>query len=156
MKKFLANKYLLLLSRLILGFIFIYAGMEKISDPESFARAINNYKLLPFSLINIAALILPWIEVTTGILLIFGIIVKENAFIISALVGIFMITITISLLRGLNIDCGCFGTAGGSKIGIQKLIENFLLILLGIHLVYFGGGEISFSQNPNDQIPNDK
>jgi len=143
MKKFLANKYLLLLSRLILGFIFIYAGMEKISDPESFARTINNYKLLPLFLINISALILPWIEVISGILLLFGITVRENSFITSSLLGIFIIAIAVSLLRGLNIDCGCFGTAGGATIGIQKLFENFLLVLLGIQLVYFGGGAVS-------------
>ncbi|MDO8549961.1 MAG: MauE/DoxX family redox-associated membrane protein [Ignavibacteria bacterium] len=146
MKKFLANKYLLLLSRLILSFIFIYAGMEKITDPEGFARAINNYKLLPFSLINIFALILPWIEVISGILLLFGITVRENSFITSSLLGIFIIAIAVSLLRGLNIDCGCFGTAGVAKVGIQKLLENFLLVLLGIQLVYFGGGTISLSK----------
>jgi len=146
MKKFLTNKYLLLLSRIILGFIFIYAGMEKISAPEEFARVINNYKLLPYSFINIAAIILPWIEVTAGILLIFGISVNENAFIISTLLGIFIIAIAVSLFRGLNIDCGCFGTSGGTKIGIQKLLENFLLVILGIQLIYFGGGKISFNK----------
>ncbi len=119
--------------------------MEKISDPSGFARAINNYKLLPFSLINIAALILPWIEMTTGILLIFGIKVKENAFIISTLLGIFTIAIIISLFRGLNIDCGCFGTLSGTKIGFLKLVENISMLLAGILLVYFGGGSISLN-----------
>jgi putative oxidoreductase len=146
MKKILANKYFLLTFRIIIGFIFLYAGMEKIADPSGFARAINNYKLLPFLLINIAALILPWIEITTGILLIFGIKVKENAFIISSLLGIFTIAIIISLFRGLNIDCGCFGTLSGTKIGLQKLIENILLLLAGILLVYFGGGSIRLAK----------
>ncbi len=119
--------------------------MEKISDPSGFARAINNYKLLPFSLINIAALILPWIEMTTGILLIFGIKVKENASIISTLLGIFTIAIIISLFRGLNIDCGCFGTLSGTKIGFLKLAENISMMLAGILLIYFGGGSISIN-----------
>lgn len=142
MKTVLSNKYLLLVIRLFLGFIFIYAGMEKIADPDGFSRSINNYKLLPFSTINIAALILPWLEVIAGILLIFGVAVKENSFIISSLLGIFIIAIAISLFRGLNIDCGCFGTAGGAKVGAQKLIENTFLVLLGIQLIYFGGGSI--------------
>ena len=146
MKKVLTNKYFLLVCRIIIGFVFLYAGMEKISDPSGFARAINNYKLLPFPLINIAALILPWIEVTAGILLIFGIRVKENAFIISGLLGIFTIAIIVSLFRGLNIDCGCFGTLSGAKIGIEKLIENILMLLAGVLLVYFGGGSISLSK----------
>ena len=146
MKKVLTNKYLLLACRIVIGFIFLYAGMEKISDPSGFARAINNYKLLPFSLTNIAALVLPWIEITTAILMIFGIKVKENAFIISTLLGIFTIAIIISLFRGLNIDCGCFGTLSGTKIGIQKLIENILMLLAGILLAYFGGGSIKLSK----------
>ncbi|OGU27364.1 MAG: hypothetical protein A2057_10440 [Ignavibacteria bacterium GWA2_35_9] len=146
MKKILSNKYLLLVIRIVTGFIFLYAGIEKISDAEGFARTINNYKLLPFSFTNMAALTLPWIEVTTGILLIFGIRVKENAFIISALLGIFIIAISISLLRGLNIDCGCFGTSSGIKIGFLKLFENVLLLLLGIQLIYFGGGSISLQK----------
>jgi uncharacterized membrane protein YphA (DoxX/SURF4 family) len=148
-KKFLSNKYLLLISRLLLGFIFIYAGMEKISDPGSFAVSINNYKLLPLSIINIAALILPWIEVTAGLLLIFGIVIKENAVIITSLLIIFFIAISISLFRGLNIDCGCFGTINASKVGLMKLLENFVLILLGVQLIYFGGGEISLSKENN-------
>ena len=149
MKNILSNKYILLLSRLVIGFIFIYAGMEKISDPNGFARSINNYKLLPLFLINISAIILPWIEVVTGILLIFGISVKENSFIISFLLGIFVLAIAISLIRGLNIDCGCFGTMRGEQVGIQKLGENFLLILLGIQLIIFGSGDLSLSRKIN-------
>lgn len=147
MIKFFNNKYLLLISRLILGFIFLYAGMEKISDPEGFARSINNYKLLPYSAINIMALILPWIEVTAGLLLLFGIAAKENAFILSSLLVIFLIAIGISLFRGLNIDCGCFGTASGAKVGILKLVENILLIIPGLHLMIFGSGDITLSKD---------
>lgn len=143
MKKILANNYLLLLGRLFLGFVFLYAATEKIGDPESFAIAINNYKLLPIFSINLFAIILPWIELIAGLLLIFGIAVKENSSIISALLAVFIIIITISLFRGLDINCGCFGTANGTKIGIQKVIENILLILIGLHLVYYGGGAFS-------------
>ena len=150
MKKILANNYLLLLLRLFLGFVFLYAAVEKISDPESFARAVNNYKLLPLFSINVFATVLPWIELIAGLLLIFGIVVKENSFIISALLAVFIIVIIISLFRGLDINCGCFGTVGGTKIGIQKIIENIFLILIGLHLVYHGGGNFSlqyFTEN---------
>jgi uncharacterized membrane protein YphA (DoxX/SURF4 family) len=143
MIKILSNNYLLLIFRIILGFIFIYAGIEKIIDPEGFARSISNYKLLPFPAVNFFAVILPWIELIAGLLLVLGIAVKENSFIITSLLGIFIIAIIISLFRGLNIDCGCFGTDGGSKIGIQKLIENVLLTISGLILIYFGGGKIS-------------
>jgi putative oxidoreductase len=143
MVKIFSNSYLLLIFRVIVGFVFIYAGVEKIIDPEGFARSINNYRLLPFSAVNFFAIILPWIELVAGLLLILGIAVKENSFIITSLLVIFIIAIVISLFRGLNIDCGCFGTDGGSKVGIQKIIENVLLAIGGLLLIYFGGGKIT-------------
>ena len=151
MKRILSNYTLLFLARLFLGFVFLYAGIEKINDPESFVRAINNYRLLPYPFINFFAIVLPWIELVSGLLLIFGIAVKENTFIVTALLGVFVVVIIIGLFRGLDINCGCFVTAGGSKIGIQKVIENLVLILLGLQLFYFGGGAFSLQKFANSQ-----
>ena len=137
MKNILSNKYLLFFVRIILSVVFIYAGMEKISDPAGFSDSINNYKILPLFTVNFLAIILPWIELIAGVLLLFGIKVKENSFIISVLLSIFIIAIVISLIRGLNIDCGCFGTFSGSKVGIYKLIENSLLLIAGYALMKF-------------------
>lgn len=145
MKQLLSNNYLLFLFRILLGFIFIYAGIEKIIDPEGFAKSISNYRLFPFAFINIFAITLPWIELVSGILLISGVAVKENSFIITVLLGVFVVAIAVSLIRGLNINCGCFGTDGGSQVGLQKIIENILLMIAGIILIYFGGGKISLT-----------
>ena len=122
--------------RIILGFIFIYAGAEKISDPEAFAISISNYRLLPTAAINFFAIILPWIELVAGILLIFGIAVKENSSILFSMLLVFTIAIVISLFRGLSIDCGCFGK--GTQIGLYKLGENTLMIIGTILLMIFG------------------
>lgn len=135
MKWLLSNKYYILISRYILGTVFIYAGAEKISNPDAFAQAILNYKLFPIWIINITAITLPWIELVTGILLLFGMYIRINSGIIFSLLLLFEFAIIISLFRGLNIDCGCFG--GGTKIGITKLLENFLLILISISLILF-------------------
>ncbi|MDP4173359.1 MAG: MauE/DoxX family redox-associated membrane protein [Bacteroidota bacterium] len=137
MKSILTKKYLLLIARLIPGVIFIFAGMEKISDPTSFAKAIYDYKIFPELLINFFALAIPWIEVVSGLLLVFGIWVRENAFILNALLLVFIILILISILRGLNIECGCFGTASGSRVGWRKILENVALLIPGIYLTYF-------------------
>jgi uncharacterized membrane protein YphA (DoxX/SURF4 family) len=137
MKKFIPNKYLLLSFRIILALVFIYAGIEKISNPEDFAQAIANYKLLPISFVNLFALVLPWLELISGILLLFGVAVKENSFIITFLLAIFIIAISVSLFRGLDISCGCFGTKLGTKVGLTKVLENVGLFLLGIILIIF-------------------
>ena len=125
------NKYLQLLLRIILGVVFIFAGIEKIADPASFAVAISNYRILPYELINIPAIAIPWIEICSGILIIYGKWIKENSAIISALLLLFNLLIIIALIRGLDIECGCFGTLDAQKVGFMKLGENFLLLLFG-------------------------
>jgi len=122
-----SNKYLILIIRTVIAVIFIIAGAEKIANPENFALSISNYRLFPVYSINIFAVVLPWIEIISGILLLFGIAVKENSTIILTLLLIFTSAIVISLFRGLSIDCGCFGK--GTQIGMLKLGENLLMIL---------------------------
>lgn len=134
--KILSNKYLLFIIRVVIAFIFIYAGAEKISNPDDFALSISNYRLLPIASLNFFAVILPWIEIISGILLLFGISVKENSAIILSLLLLFTIAIVISLFRGLSIDCGCFGK--GTQIGLFKLGENLLMIVGSLLLTVFG------------------
>lgn len=136
MNKLFSNKYLLFIIRIILGFIFIYAGAEKISNPGSFAISITNYRLLPITIINFFAITLPWIELVAGILIVFGISVKENSAIIFSMLLVFTLAIVISLFRGLSIDCGCFGK--GTQIGLLKLGENTLMIIGSFILMVFG------------------
>lgn len=147
LKRFLSNPYLLFLARCILAFIFIFSGIEKIADPAGFSESILNYKLIPEAAINILGIILPWIELTSGLLLLFGISVKENAFIISALLVIFIFAVGISIARDLNISCGCFGTSAGTKVGFTKIAENLLLLALGVLLVLFNSTLLSISKS---------
>lgn len=138
MKKIFENEYILLAARAALGLIFIIAGMEKISGPSAFARAIYDYKIFPEVLINFFAVVIPWLEVVSGLLLVFGILVRENAAIINCLLLMFITLVIISIFRGLNIECGCFGTASGSRVGWRKVIENSGLVILGAYIMYFG------------------
>ncbi len=150
MNNLLSNKYLLVLFRIIVGFVFIYAGILKISDPEGFSDAINNYDLLPLSFVNFFAITLPWIEVVAGLFLMFGISVKENSFIFSVMLIVFILAIIISLGRGLNIECGCFGTSSGTKVGISKLVENIVLLTFSILLIKFDSVYLSITSHKSN------
>ena len=68
--------YLIFSFRVILGIIWIWASINKIQDPAAFARAINNYHVIPFGLENAIAIFLPWLELIIGIFLISGILVN--------------------------------------------------------------------------------
>ncbi|MDI6766592.1 MAG: MauE/DoxX family redox-associated membrane protein [Bacteroidota bacterium] len=145
MKKIFSNKYLLLFSRLILGVIFIVASIDKIALPELFALNVQAYKILPISLVNIIALIIPWMELICGIFLISGVFVRSSSVILSGLLVVFIILIFSALLRGLKIDCGCFGSAN-TPVSWMRIIEDFGLLLLGFHIFYF------FEQAPTKRI----
>jgi len=146
LNKLLNNKFLLFGLRIFLGFIFIFAAVTKVADPEGFSQSIYNYKLMPDFIINFLAIAFPWIELVAGILLVFGISVKENSAIISGLLVVFIIAIGISLARGLDIDCGCFGTIDGSKVGLLKILENIGLLLLSLILIKFDSKYLSISK----------
>ena len=136
MKNILNNKYLLFVIRTVLAFAFIYAAILKIAYPNEFSQAIANYKLLPDSFINILAIILPWIEISAGLLLLFGVAVKENSVIISGMLIVFIIAIAISLARGLNIDCGCFKAgAQGTEAAWEALYFDVGMAFLTIQLL---------------------
>ena len=63
------SNYKIILSisfRLILGTVFIWASLDKIIDPEKFARNISNYHIVPYGLENTIAIILPWLELLIG------------------------------------------------------------------------------------------
>lgn len=152
-REILSNKFILLAARLVIGFVFLYAGIIKVNDPGSFADSVANYKILPDYLINIVAIIIPWIELISGLLIIFGVAVRENALVIINLLGIFIILIIVSVLRGLNIDCGCFGTQTGTSIGLNKIIEDLLLLVPAIQLLFLGGGSLSLSSFNEQKSP---
>jgi putative oxidoreductase len=143
MKKILSNDYLLLIFRIVVGMIFIFASLEKITNPAKFAENILNYKLLPDIFINLLAITLPWIELTCGLLLLFGIRSRESSIIIFTMLMIFTIGVFIAVLRGLNIDCGCFGTLMAEKIGLQKIIENTVLLIFSFIIILSGAGRFS-------------
>jgi len=67
-----ATSWLILIARLFLGRVFIYASVDKIFHPDDIARAVYNYQILPDGLINLTALVLPWLELLLGICLLTG------------------------------------------------------------------------------------
>jgi len=122
--------------KIIIAIIFVFAGMNKIANPEHFAQSIENYKIAPFFMINFIAVFLPWLEVIIGILLLWNKNIQENLLVINILLWIFTLLVLSALLRGLNIDCGCFGTVNGTKVGLAKIAENLVLISIGLYLQY--------------------
>lgn len=118
-----------LLLRIVLGGVFLCAALPKVADPIDFFRAIQNYHLLPMTLSRVLALCLPWIELCVGLALLCGLNVRGSALVAAALLVTFIGAISSTVIRGLDIQCGCFG-AHSSSVGLRSLLEDFLLLLV--------------------------
>ena len=121
-----------LVCRLSLGILFLYAGWEKIIAPREFAIAVYNYRLLPDAAINLVAVVLPWLEVLLAAGLVSGCCLRGSSLLSALLFMTFAAAMTISLVRGLDISCGCFGGSAGS-INWLYLVRD--LSLLGMSII---------------------
>ena len=145
MKKYFKGP-LVILCRLVLGGVFIYASLDKIANPAEFAKVIGNYHVLPFGLENLLALFLPWLELLTGILLIAGIMVDGATILIISMNIVFIFAISQALARGISIECGCFSvsTEGGSNIGFQTILRDFVYLIMAFIIFYRKDKQLEF------------
>ena len=119
--------------RLVVGGYFLYASLDKIVDPYTFARVIEAYEFSSSiglsSLDTFLALVLPWLEFILGIFLITGTFIDEVINIIIWVLLFFIIILFQAYLKGLDISCGC--TAEESSLG-NAIIRDFALLLASL------------------------
>lgn len=135
-----------LLFRLIVGVVFIYASIYKIAEPELFAKSISYYKAMPIELVNIMAIIMPWLELFTGTMLILGVFSRSNSFLIAVMLAIFIVAITQALMRGIDISCGCFRSEGGEKVGLGILIRDIIWLLMLVQIMRYDSRRFSLAR----------
>ncbi|HOW29040.1 MAG TPA: MauE/DoxX family redox-associated membrane protein [Elusimicrobiota bacterium] len=124
-------------SRIFLGIVFVWASIGKITDMRGFAVLVEDYRLLPVFLVTPLAFVLPWLEIFCGMLLLSGRFLRPVSAVVGGLLLIFVGAILVSIVRGLDIDCGCFEIPflGSGKVGWFPVFRN--VILLGLSAVVF-------------------
>lgn len=128
--------HLILALRWILAGVFAFAAWGKIMDPNGFVRAVANYQLLPTELVGPLALWLPWLELVAAICLACGFWAPGALLIIDGLLLLFLGALVASLVRGLDIGCGCFDlSADGRQSLIFAVWRNIGLLAVGIWLL---------------------
>jgi putative oxidoreductase len=135
MSKLFGNKIFTILVRIVLGGILMYASMDKLANMGDFLKIIHNYKMLPVSLENLLAIFLPWLEFITGFCLVIGKFNKGSLLIYNVLLIIFIIALSQALIRGLDINCGCFSVRPSSTSEVWlRVIEDFIMLFFSVNL----------------------
>jgi uncharacterized membrane protein YphA (DoxX/SURF4 family) len=132
LKRFLADSRTIRVSQILIGLIFAASSLAKLGDMHSFAEEVHNFKLLPIALDHLVAMTLPWIELVAALALLLGVRARSGAIVAAFLMAVFTTGVVIAMARGLDIECGCFGTADGTRVGLVKVLENSGMLALAL------------------------
>jgi hypothetical protein len=119
---------------LVLGAVFVCAAIPKLLRPGEFASAVANYRLLPLSWVNAAALTLPWWELLAAAAIQWRPWRGGGALVLAGLLTIFLCAIASAMLRGLDINCGCYG-GESLRVGAVALLVDALLLGAAVFLL---------------------
>jgi uncharacterized membrane protein YphA (DoxX/SURF4 family) len=134
--------------RIIIGGIFLISGLAKISDPIRFMLTLREFRLFPEIIIPFTVIYIPWLEFILGLFILVGIMHRTASLILSCLIWSFTLAIASVILRGIEIDCGCFGLFADmlklpDMANYKAVIRN--VILLGICFSIFKIKKTHFS-----------
>ena len=138
------------IGRLVLGGIFVYAGISKIFFPNThlwpifilkfsisvnlttFGQQVESYKLLSPAGVDFVAHTLPFAEILLGLLLLIGWQLRIWASLVTLLMLGFLTLVTRAYLLHMDINCGCFATP--EPISLKKIFEDGAMALLAIFM----------------------
>lgn len=146
-------KYIVTLSRIIVGLLFIISGFIKLNDPVGFSFKLEEYFspgvldlefLMPYALaISILVVIA---EVLLGVMLLVGFRIKVTLWSLLAMIVFFTFLTFYSAYFNKVTDCGCFGdaiklTPWESFTKDVILLVLIVILLLGINYIKSPLGE---------------
>ncbi len=135
------HAWIALVIRLYLGGVFLLACFHKIAHPATFALDVATYQLLPLWAVNFFALVLPWTELLSGVMLIIGLRARAAALLVALMMVSFIIALGWALHLNLHMSCGCFASqaaaAGQDAISWHTLVRDGSWLLLSLYVIVF-------------------
>jgi uncharacterized membrane protein YphA (DoxX/SURF4 family) len=137
-------------ARVVLGGVLLVAGALKAADPQASVSAVRAYELLPAGLATVVGWGLPFAEIALGALLLAGLGTRAVAAAVAVLLLVFVAAVLSAALRGLSIDCGCFGGGGrvapGNTAYGAEIARDLGLVLLAGWLVFRPNSRLSLER----------
>lgn len=112
---------------ILLGVVLVAAGIPKVREPWMFYRIVQSYQVAIPLVPELVATYLPWVEVVCGTALLVGFARRGALLVSTVMFTVLFGALSVSLARGLIVDCGCFGVHGGGQIGLVSVVRAFIL-----------------------------
>jgi len=149
-----AGPWLATVGRLVLGAVFVVAGVLKVPDPAAAVRAVRAYRLLAEPLVGPVAFGLPVLEIAVGLALLLGVFVRTAAVAAAVLLVVFLAAVGSAWARGLQIDCGCFGDGGQVAAGETsyplEILRDVGLLLVALALARWPASRLALGRTDHD------
>jgi uncharacterized membrane protein YphA (DoxX/SURF4 family) len=141
-------------ARILLGGVFVVAGVLKVPDPAAAVRAVRAYRLLAEPLVAPVAFGLPVIEIAVGLALLAGVFVRTAAIASAVLLVVFIAAVGSAWARDLQIDCGCFGNGGQVAAGETsyplEVLRDLGLLLVALTLARWPATQLALGHHASD------
>ena len=134
-----------LLMRLILGGVFLMSALTKLSAPSEFVANVRNYHVLPNRLAVGYAYVLPYAELSVGVLLPLGFFSKLASGVSIAMLISFMTAVGIAMARRQHHDCSCFGLLYKERVGWMTMARDGVLLALASIVFVADDGALTLS-----------
>jgi hypothetical protein len=107
--------------------VWIVAGAAKIPQIQAFHVLVQRYGILPDALAGPFSSLLPFVELAIGLYLAVGLFVRGTALAATVLLAAFLAAQVLAMVRGISLDCGCFGALAETTVGPLTLLRDFSL-----------------------------
>lgn len=147
--------WLVILCRLALGGLFIFAAYMKLKSPQSFAISVKAFDIFDASTDHLTILttfVVPWTEMVAGVLLVIGLWTRASALVLSAMLVVFIAGITSVLYRKMDVACGCFGKFEWpcrGNLGMCQIGRDLVMLAMGVVVVLKGPGPLAIDRQSN-------
>jgi len=110
------------------AWVFLLAGIAKLLSPAKTVAAIQAYLNVPSPAARFLAIVLPWCEIVLALSLLVGLAAPYSSIGAVLLLVLFSTAQVSALLRGKDMNCGCFGTLSTRRLSWMNVIANVVLI----------------------------
>jgi putative oxidoreductase len=122
-----------------LGGFFVYTGVLKIwsTGPKDFLESIRSYHLIGDPWAALVAVFLPILEIVAGLAVILGLKRRAAAALLAIQLVVFISALASTLVRGIDVHCGCFGPSKDSTNVPRQIALDAILFLAAVRLMKF-------------------